>query len=265
MSSTVNLTARTGYIYDYTVSVRAIPEFIVDRKRLNRHVRHDSRSRGYRYLGSGAPLKTNIVKRYIPILNQGQIGDCTCNAMVGACGCGSVYNALSSVQVSSLTETTCIDWYSQEEQILYGAPYPPTDQGGDGLTIAGVAKTNGYISAYTHCFALQDVLQAISDGHAVCIGSNWYSSFDNPAGSDALVSITPTASVRGGHEYLARGINVDQKLILLDNSWGNGWGDAGSFIYSWDTLDQLLSEQGDGTVPLALGTPAPAPAPVAAS
>jgi hypothetical protein len=84
------------------------------------------------------------------------------------------------------------------------------------------------------------------------IGSNWYDSMDSPD-SSGLVTISPNAVVRGGHEYLARGLDVDKHLVHLDNSWGTSYGINGSFSYSWDTLTRLLSETGDGTIlnPLA--------------
>ena len=83
---------------------------------------------------------------------------------------------------------------------------------------------------------------------------------DNPSPT-GLVTISPGAQVRGGHEYLARGIDTANRLVRLDNSWGTGWGTQGSFVYSWDTLQRLLSEEGDGTVSVPLSQPAPVPVP----
>jgi hypothetical protein len=74
--------------------------------------------------------------------------------------------------------------------------------------------------------------------------------------SSGLVTISPQAQVRGGHEYLARGIDVGNKLIRFDNSWGTGYGVNGSFAYSWDVMDRLLAEQGDGTISVPIGVPA---------
>jgi hypothetical protein len=246
--------------YDYVVSSRRIPEVVVPGKRLGRHVRHDSRSLDYRYEGSGAPLKTGLILRHIPILNQGDAGDCTENAEVGALGTGPLWAALQGTGANNwataLNENLAISMYSDEEVLLGYGPYPPNDNGGDGLAACQVAQKRGFISGYTHCLALNDILQAISDGKPVMIGSNWYDSFDTPVGHRAIVDIAPGATVRGGHEYLARGINVEEQLVFLDNSWGNSWGDNGSFLYSWDTLARLLSEQGDGTVPTPLAVAA---------
>lgn len=240
-------------LYDYTINVRIIPEVVVRGKRLGRHIRHDSRSLRYPYRRSGQPLKDNLVERFIPILDQGQVGSCTENAGVGALGSGLLYQHLTPQQQAQLNEGLAVSMYSDEEQILFNSPYPPTDNGGDGLTASKVMQSRGYISGYTHCLSIDDVLAALSDGNAVMIGSNWYDSFDSPD-SNGVVSISPNAYVRGGHEYLARGLHNGDRQVLLDNSWGDGWGIKGSFAYSFDTLAQLLSEGGDGTVPTALVT-----------
>jgi hypothetical protein len=248
----------------YTVQIRHIPEHVVPGKRLGRHVRHDSRSLAYRYAAPTlAPLRTNLIERYIPILNQLQTSACTANALTGVCGTGDVYLALNPAQQSGLNEYRALAFYSQEELALGYGPYPPNDNGGDGVTIAGVGKADGYISGYTHTFALNDVLEALSADEAVMIGSNWYDSFDEPS-SSGLIEISPSATVRGGHEYLCRGINVADQLVFCDNSWGAEWGLKGSMEMGWDTLARLLSEEGDGTVPTSLYKPAPVPSVVLA-
>lgn len=248
-------------IYDeYTVRVKRIPEHIVPDKRLGRHVRHDSRSLAYRYRTAqpDAALKTTLIERYIPILNQGQTSSCTLNAGVGAVGTGANFLALTVANQQSLNEQEALYLYSDEEIQLGFGPYPPNDNGGDGLTAASVLQKNGYISGYTHCLQLSDVLEAINDEKPVMLGTNWYDSFDAPD-SNGNVQIAPNAVIRGGHEYLARGINVEDQLVFCDNSWSSGWGMSGSFTLSWDTLTALLAQSGDGTVVAALNEPKPVP------
>jgi hypothetical protein len=159
-----------------------------------------------------------------------------------------------------LDENLALKIYSGAETIDGDGPYPPQDNGSSGPSAAQVAKNLGLISGYLHCFSLADVLDALETG-PVGIGSNWYDSMDSP-NRDGLVTITPGASVRGGHEYLCRGKDTARQLLFLDNSWGAGWGAAGAFTYSYTTLERLLSEQGDATVSLPLTAPAPTPVPV---
>jgi hypothetical protein len=94
----------------------------------------------------------------------------------------------------------------------------------------------------------------------VIFGTNWYTSMDNPTGADALVVATGT--VRGGHEYEARAVDTVNELIGFDNSWGTSYGSNGSFTMAWTTLETLMSQQGDCTVPIPLSQPAPVPSPV---
>jgi hypothetical protein len=183
---------------------------------------------------------------------------CTGNALTGALGCDPL-NATLPAGHPALDEAEALRIYSEAEDIDGDGPYPPNDNGSSGLSVAQAAKADGLISGYTHCLSLADVQAALMAG-PVLLGLNWYSSFDRPA-SSGLVAISKGAYVRGGHEVLARSLDVDHQLIGIDNSWGTSWGAGGSFTMGWATLDRLLHEQGDGTVLVPLSQPAPTPAP----
>jgi len=242
----------------YTTYRRPIEEQAVPGQRLGRHVRHDSRSLLYPWQQTGAPLQDVLLTRHIPILDQGDVGSCTGNAETGALGTDPLYGTLPAGM--GLDEAFALKLYSAAETIDGDGPYPPNDNGSCGLSVCKAAQNEGLISGYVHCLSLASVLDAISAGHAVILGTNWYDSMDQPD-SSGLVAISPGAQVRGGHEYLARGIDTTNRLVRLDNSWGTGWGDQGSFTYSWDTLERLLAEEGDGTVSVPLTQPAPQPVP----
>lgn len=228
---------------------------------LGRNVYHDSRNRAYPWrtpMRTYAGLTSQLWPRHIPILDQGNAGSCTGNEQVGALGTGTVFLALPAGH-PILDEALAVKIYSGAETIDGDGPYPPNDNGSSGPSAAQVAKNLGLISGYLHCFSLADVLDALETG-PVGIGSNWYDSMDRPDRS-GLVTVSPDAQVRGGHEYLCRGKDVSKKLVYLDNSWGESWGAAGSFTYSFDTLERLLAEQGDATVSLPLTVPVPPPVP----
>lgn len=228
-------------------------------KPLGRNLYHDSRNFAYPWELSVETLTSQLWPRHIPILDQGNVGSCTGNEQVGALGTGPVFDALPSTHVT-LDETLALKIYSGAETIDGDGPYPPNDNGSSGPSAAQVAKNLGLISGYKHCFSLAAVLDALETG-PVGIGSNWYDSMDSPD-SSGLVAISQGAQIRGGHEYLCRGKDVDKKLLYFDNSWGTGFGANGSFSYSFDTLTRLLSEQGDATVSLPLSSPPPIPVPV---
>jgi hypothetical protein len=245
----------------WTVSQSRITETAVEGKRLGRHVYHDSRNRAYPWRQADRKLTSQLWPRHIPILDQGNVGSCTGEEETGSLGTGPVWDALSAGQQATLTQTLAYQIYSFAETIDGDGPYPPNDNGSSGPSAAQVAKNLGYISGYLHCFSLADVLDALETG-PVGIGSNWYTSMDNP---DSSGLVTVSGSVRGGHEYLCRGKNVDTALLYFDNSWGTGFGLAGSFSMSYGSLTRLLSEQGDATVSLPLTVPVPTPVPVPVS
>lgn len=245
----------------WVISHKRIHEEVVHGKRLGRHIKRDSRSDQYPYRRSGTLLNNNEVTRYIPILDQGNVGSCTGNAETGELGSGEVHNALFAlVQAGQfpglvLDENFALSLYSAAESIDGDGPYPPNDNGSSGLSVAQAAKNGGWISSYVHCNGLQDMLDALSAGSPVIVGTNWYDSMDQPDPQTGIVTISPNAAVRGGHEYLSRCIDVDNRMIGFDNSWGTGFGINGSFWYSWDTMDRLLAEQGDATVSVPVVVP----------
>lgn len=239
-----------------------LPEIVVPGKRLGRHLNHDPRS--LRYLLPEAETVVSVEwPRRVAILDQGDLGSCTGNATVGALGTGPLYDALADAgwftRGLTLDENLAVAIYSAAEKVDGGAGYPPEDQGSSGLSVATVAKTDGYVSGYTHATSVAAAHTALSLG-PVLVGSYWYSGMDEPV--DGVVHATGT--VRGGHEYLCRGYDAARDLFTLDNSWGSSWGDAGSFYYDTPTFTKLLAQHGDVTALVPLSQPAPTPTPAPA-
>lgn len=250
------------------IVTRQIPEYSSDigPQRLGRHVEHDSRSRDYAISEDLLPgTYTSAVHTIrIPVLDQGSLGSCTGNAAEAFAGTDPVYAGIPTALATRPTGDAAAD--EQQAIALYSAAtkldnargtYPPTDTGSTGLAVAKAAQAAGLISGYQHAFSLDTALKALAVSPLI-VGVNWYSGFDNP---DASGFVTLSGSVRGGHEFLLYGIDAAGQKVLARNSWGESWGAAGCFSFSFDDFGRLLSEQGDATLFVPLTVPAPVPTP----
>jgi hypothetical protein len=225
---------------------------------LGRHVRHDERSKLYRYPTRGLSLVSTVHIRRIPVLDQGDLGSCVGNSALGALGTSPFFETMPSGY--DYSETQAVSLYSAFTKADgFEGQYPPNDTGSDGLTSGKVLQKMGLISGYQHTFSFNDALLALTKTPFVT-GVNWYSSMDAPD-SNGKVTITPNAYVRGGHEVEAFALDVDNRLVWFWNSWGPAFGLDGKFSMSFDDYARLLGEQGDVTVYAPLTVPAPTPVP----
>lgn len=249
----------------YEVYFRRIPEYAVPDKPLGRHVRWDSRNVFYPFQPKRDPntLTDQLWARRIGILNQLQVGSCTGNAQTGVLGTEPFFDTLGRNVQSVLNEAFALKVYSDAETIDGDGPYPPNDNGSSGQSAAQATLNDDDINGYVHVQSAQDMAEALQEGPLI-IGVDWYDSFDSP-NSSGLISISPGASVRGGHEIEIRGCKIAEKLFLGDNSWGTSWGVAGSFELDWSDMDNLFSTQGDCTKSIPLTQPQPTPVPPTAS
>lgn len=232
------------------VVVVKIEEHLVTGKPLGRHVEHDPRSRDFAVEEAHAVAQLQAVShiRRGGVFNQGHIGSCTGNAMVGALNTaplGNPADILAEKDALTIYEAaTVIDGISGQ--------YPPTDTGSSGLAVCKVAKSRGLISGYRHAFSVRSALTALQSG-PVITGVTWYEGFDTP---DEFGLVKIAGQVRGGHEFEVVGYNpqanpVEGGTVYCFNSWGDSWGRHGQFLFTVKTWDALLHQQGDVTVPLA--------------
>lgn len=258
---------------EHTITRRHIPETKIPGKPLGRHVHHDSRSLNYLVpkMSRRAQRKMTAVRwpRMIATLNQLNVGACTGNATVGNLGTVPFFASLAGLIAKGLklAEPEALTIYSAAEVLDGNGPYPPNDDGSSGLSVAKVAKTLGFISAYLHITSLAAAKTAITTGPFIT-GTNWMTGMDaiNSAGL-----VTATGTVRGGHEYECVGYDPATDLWEFVNSWGD-WGvtvdgQPGHFYMSSADYTKLLAAQGDATVftPLAAAPTPPAPSPTPAA
>lgn len=221
--------------------------------RLGRHVEHDSRSLEYaveNVIGELLPPKSVEWRRWSPILDQGDIGSCTGNAMAGWLGCAP-HVLDGHAGGADYDEATALKLYELATRLDHiPGQYPPDDTGSSGLAVAKAAKQLGYIGSYGHALSVPGLLHALQSA-PVIVGVPWFSGFDQADSHGTPVQAT--GQIRGGHEFLVRGYehgaSEHDSYLLADNSWGAGWGDAGSFRFSVSTWRVLAANSGDITIP----------------
>lgn len=207
---------------------------------LGRHVNHDARSRAFP--AKLAPTYgTKYWRHHGAVLDQGQVGSCTGNALVSAIMSGPLYRP-----GRELTEADAVRAYSRaSETDPFPGTYPPDDGGSDGLDACKAGVEFGWLSGYTHAFGLDECLRALTLS-PVMIGVPWYSSMFKPVAGILSVS----GSVAGGHEVALTGIKNGK--VRVQNSWGPTWGKNGCAWLLFADLDRLLQENGDVTVPVSV-------------
>jgi hypothetical protein len=247
-----------------TVHIEHLPERRIDVRqgvlsesddfigRLGRHVEHDERSLAYaveHIVDELLPPKTVSWRRWSPILDQGDLGSCTGNALTGALACEPFCTI--PTEAGQFNEAFAVSLYSHATAID-GIPgqYPPDDTGSSGLAVCKVAKSMGLIGSYHHALTVSGLLHALQLG-PVIIGAPWYEGFDRPDEHTGAVEIG--GAIRGGHEFLVRayqhGPTEADSWLIADNSWGSSWGVKGQFRFSVATWRTLAANQADVTIP----------------
>ncbi len=225
-----------------TQRTELIPEAPDNPYRLGRSVNHDERSKAYP--AALAPTyKAVWWPHYGPVINQGQIGSCTGNALVDCLMTGPLYR-----QGRNLSEPDAVRAYERATQIdPFPGQYPPDDTGSDGLDACKAGVEFGWLKGYTHAFGLDACLRALTLG-PVMIGIPWYTSMFNPGPGGVL---TVSGTVAGGHEVALTAITASGMVRIL-NSWGSSWAVSGTAFLRFADLAALLGQNGDVTVPVSL-------------
>lgn len=235
------------------VFTRLLPEVHDQGVRLGRHDEKDPRSKNFkeptklldRFSLTRYPI---LWQRFSPILDQGQLGSCTGNAMAGALGCAPFSS--NGTEADKFDEAFAVKLYSRATVIdKFAGSYPPEDTGSSGLAVAKAARELGLIKSYTWAFSTSGLISALRNG-PVIVGVPWYDGFFYP---DADGFVWPAGSTVGGHEFLIRGFYPGgpdgSGYFWCDNSWSTSWGKRGSFHITVKTWDRLRAQGADVTVP----------------
>jgi hypothetical protein len=217
---------------------------------LGRNLNHDPRSRNFAATPRATTPRSVMHTLSAPVLDQGSTSSCTGNALAQCLNTDHFAATRQHVFAHSdfLVEQNALDLYS--EATTFSSPdqtYPPNDGGSDGLSVCKAGQHAGFLAEYRHAFSFADFLLALTD-QPVIVGTNWTHSMFRP---DSTNTVSASGDVVGGHEYLALGLDVDTRVVTFVNSWGQDWGADGRFHMAYATVESLLADQGDVTIPVA--------------
>jgi C1A family cysteine protease len=211
----------------------------------------DSHFRSFKYVSpKELPKSIDMRGKMSPIVDQGQLGSCTANAI--ASGLREYLELQAGQQLTRLSRLF-LYWHERE---LEGTVNE--DSGAmlrDGMKVlnklgvcpepdfpydinqfrqkpspqAEADAVNFRINEYHRILDLAALKSALAEGLPVVIGFTVYESFESE--KVARTGIVPIPDkkeqVLGGHAVLAVGYDDDKQLVIIRNSWGSSWGDQG--------------------------------------
>ena len=203
------------------------------------------------------PQKVDLRKFAAPVMDQGKLGSCTANAL-------DILARILYAKMGKQTDFTGsrldVYWNTRAKEgtifqdagatiadtmatfIKEGVPKESIDpyviknfkkapsRAGvkDGLTRRATAYARIDKPGMAPSDILDGIHQVLAAGYAVEFGTNVYKSiFD--VGPDGLIPAAPTGLERpvGGHALPIIGYDLAKKLLIVQNSWGPGWGENG--------------------------------------
>jgi C1A family cysteine protease len=211
------------------------------------------------------PPKIDLRAGCSPVEDQGQLGSCTANALVGALEFlekkdGVAFTDLSRLFVyyneraiegtvnsdsgaflrdgiKSLAKQGVCSEQSWPYKIASFKKKPP----GACYTAARKHK----ILSYHRINSVDEMRTCLADGYPFVFGFTVYMSFLSKAvaQSGVLNMPGPNEQVDGGHAVMAAGYNDSRKRFLIRNSWNTDWGMKGYFTIPYAYLaDRNLSD-----------------------
>ena len=200
-------------------------------------------------LPDAVDLRSNIIKVY----NQGSLGSCTAQAIAGG---------ISYIQNNFLASRLFI--YYNERVIEETVREDSGAQIRDGIkTIAreGVCPEHMWkyivsnfdikpnkicyreakkdvISSYLRITTLNQMKSCLAQGYPFVFGFSVYESFESEETAKTGIVCMPkdNDNLVGGHAVLGVGYDDKKKAIIVKNSWGKSWGEAGYFYMPYDYI-----------------------------
>lgn len=266
-------------------------------RRLDGCLRSVPSPRDYRAQANVAslPRRVDLRPRCSAVEDQGQLGSCTANAMVGAVEFLERAQGKPALDLSRLfvyfnarRAAGCVEVDSgatiagaMAAFLAFGAPPEavwPYQPAAFMMTPDAGAYREGLAhqpAEYARVDGLDAVKGALARQHPVVFGIQLPERCYEEAGRTGrmpTVTEDEVAAARqggGGHSMLLVGYDLDEGALIVRNSWGAGWGDNGYFLMPFDVLetgsgpgDTWILGQLEASGAFTVARPAPAVAPV---
>lgn len=125
---------------------------------------------------------------------------------------------------------------------------PGKEDGSDTRSGAKAMKQRGRLGGYAFAATTQEISEWLEQHGPVVVGTDWYNAMFTP---DADGYLNLEGGVAGGHEWLLVGHaphghgNVTEDSYVMQNSWGDSWGDHGRAWIRVADFAKLLQNGGD--------------------
>jgi C1A family cysteine protease len=208
--------------------------------------------------GPALPPRVDLRNECSPVENQGNLGSCTANALVGALEFLEIKDGEQFVDLSRL-------FVYYNERAIEGTIDQDSGafirDGVKSLAKQGVCPEKQWpyhisafeekptracytaakkheITSYHRITSTDEMRICLAEGFPFVFGFTVYTSFESAAVAKSGVLNLPTESeqVLGGHAVMSVGYDDTQQRFLVRNSWGADWGQQGYFTMPYDYL-----------------------------
>lgn len=211
------------------------------------------------------PQKVDLRAHCSPVEDQGSLGSCTANALVGMLEYLEIVHKVPFVDLSRLfvyyNERVIENTVNEDSGAMLRDGIKTLVRQGVCLEknwpyrIAKFAvkppascyreAVNYQVLSYQRILTVQEMRACLADGFPFVFGFAVYESFESQKVARTGIVPMPGFAERqlGGHAVLAVGYNDAQKRFIVRNSWGVGWGMRGYFTMPYEYLaDRYLSD-----------------------
>jgi C1A family cysteine protease len=221
----------------------------------------DQRDRIFAHTARTAlPAVVDLRPKCPPVVDQGELGSCTANAIAGALGFLHmdvppvsrlfIYYGERAIEGTIATDAGAMIRDGVKELVNTGVclektwPYTIKKFATKPTKKAFTEAAKRKITSYQRIVSIADMQGCLAAGFPFVFGFTVYESFesDEVAKTGIVEMPGPTERVLGGHAVLAVGYDMAAKRFLVRNSWGTEWGQAGTFTMPFAYLaDRNLS------------------------